>query len=98
MNHIERIIEKTTPIFLENNIKAAYVFGSYARHEEKESSDVDILIDYGDNVLSMFTLANLKYTLQDALQKNVDLVCMDALGNDHFSEKVHQEKVCLWEG
>lgn len=97
MNHIEDIVKKTTPIFLENNIKAAYIFGSYARHEEKESSDIDILIDYGDNVLSMFKLANLKYALQEALQKQVDLVCIDALENDYFSKRVHQEKICVWE-
>lgn len=96
MIYIKDIIDKTKPIFMNRSIKLAYVFGSYARGEETDCSDIDILIDYGSNTMSMFELLYLKYDLQDVLQKKVDLVCMDALGEDYFSKKIQQEKICIF--
>ncbi|EPM6859082.1 nucleotidyltransferase family protein [Enterococcus faecalis] len=42
---ISDIQKLCTPIFLEWEIKKAFLFGSYARNEATETSDIDILID-----------------------------------------------------
>lgn len=50
------------------------LFGSYARNEEKKTSDIDILVDFPSGSLSLFGLVSLKNYLEDALGKKIDLV------------------------
>ena len=49
------------------------LFGSYARGENKNESDIDILIDLPQDK-SLFDFVDLKLKLQEALGRNVDLV------------------------
>ncbi len=49
------------------------LFGSYARNEETENSDIDILFEL-QKKYSLFDLMDLKEALSNKLQKNVDLV------------------------
>jgi len=54
------------------------VFGSIARNEETEDSDVDILVDF-DNERGLFGFAGLKLYLEEILDCHVDLVTRPAL-------------------
>ena len=51
----------------------AWLFGSYARGEETEDSDVDILIQPEKSV-GLFKLSGMHLDLQDMLHMDVDLV------------------------
>ena len=42
---LEEISRRVRPVAEKYNLKAVYVFGSYARGEADEDSDVDLLID-----------------------------------------------------
>ena len=53
-------------------VKCAYLFGSYARNEATVKSDVDILVVAPD--LDGFAFAGLHHELRMALHKDVDLV------------------------
>ena len=54
------------------------IFGSVARNEEKESSDIDIAYTF-DSKYSLFDLAGLQIKLQEALKREVDLVEFSAI-------------------
>ena len=54
------------------------VFGSYLREEQKETSDVDILVEFKRPV-GMLMFINLKNYLSDLFGVNVDLVTKKAL-------------------
>jgi len=54
------------------------VFGSYVKEEQKETSDVDILVEFKRPV-GMLTFINLKNYLSDLFGVNVDLVMKKAL-------------------
>ncbi len=73
MTTIFDIQEKTSPILLRYGIQKASIFGSIARGEAKEASDVDILVQPKDS-MSLLEFAGLKLDLEEALQKKVDLV------------------------
>ena len=45
---IEEIKEKTVPLAKDFGIQTMYLFGSYARGEANDNSDVDIFIDKGN--------------------------------------------------
>ena len=42
----EELIEMLTPIFKQYPIKRAALFGSYARGEQQDDSDLDLLLEY----------------------------------------------------
>lgn len=54
------------------------VFGSIARDEATEDSDVDILVDF-DSKKGLFGFADLKFYLEEILGRHVDLVTRRAL-------------------
>ena len=56
-------------------VKRAWVFGSFARWEEKPSSDLDLLVDYlaGSN-LSLLDIVKYKQALESIIGREVDLI------------------------
>lgn len=59
-------------------VKEIGIFGSIIRDEQKESSDIDILVDFEDNA-DLFDFVGLSLFLEEALHKKVDLVSRRAL-------------------
>ncbi|ODS82028.1 MAG: hypothetical protein ABS46_10030 [Cytophagaceae bacterium SCN 52-12] len=57
---------------LKKNVTKAAVFGSFARNEETEKSDIDVLIDAGK--MTMFDILRLEDELRDICQREIDLV------------------------
>lgn len=95
VHNLDTIKRKAVPILREANISSAYVFGSHARGEATDSSDIDLLIDYGAITKSAFELSELKYKLAEALNKSVDLVSINSLQNDYFSKQINKDKICI---
>ncbi len=55
-------------------LKAVYIYGSYARGEATESSDVDFLIDRTNSTIhNLLDLTALKIDLESILDKPVDI-------------------------
>ncbi len=76
---IKQIAEKTAPVFKKYGVEYAGLFGSYARGDEKEESDVDILVRRGSKSLSLFDFIGMKDEISDILNKKVDLVSEKAI-------------------
>lgn len=70
---IDDIKTKALPVLKEAGVTRSSLFGSYIRGEQKENSDIDILVDLPKGK-SLFDIAELKYKLEDILGKKVDLV------------------------
>ena len=68
---IIRLQKKIIPILKRNDIVKAGIFGSYAKGEAKRGSDIDILIEFNDSLLS---LVRLERELKESLGKKVDLL------------------------
>ncbi len=54
------------------------LFGSYAKQNAKESSDIDILVDFSKPI-TLFQYVDLEYFLSEKLGERVDLVSKDGL-------------------
>lgn len=59
-------------------IKELGVFGSYVRGEQREDSDLDVLVDLGEG-MTLVDLVRLQLAIGDALGVKVDLAVKDAL-------------------
>jgi predicted nucleotidyltransferase len=57
---------------LKNNITRAAVFGSFARNEETDKSDIDVLIEVKH--MTVFDILRLEDELQNICQRKIDLV------------------------
>ncbi len=68
------------------------VFGSFARNEQTEKSDIDILIDYKKGT-SILKLGGLQYMLSELFNIKVDLVMKKSLkkqiGKQILSEVIY---------
>ncbi|MEP0914181.1 nucleotidyltransferase family protein [Leptolyngbya sp. GB1-A1] len=69
------------------------IFGSYARQEQTETSDVDVLIDY-DKAPTLFKLVELREDLSSVLGMKVDVVTRNGL-KPRIRERVLSEVVYL---
>ena len=54
-------------------VKKVALFGSYARGDNNEKSDIDILIEPA-NGTTLFDMAGMQIDLQKSLKKSVDIV------------------------
>lgn len=79
MLSIEEIRKKIFPVCQKYAISEAYLFGSYARGDATEESDVDLRIVVG-KPFGMLALNRLNDDFEAALQKNVDVIT-------HFPKK-----------
>lgn len=101
---LEEIARRVRPIAERHHLRAVYVFGSYARGEATEDSDIDFLLDIsGTEIKSLLQLAAVYCDLEDAFEKRVDVVTVDSLEQElqrpsqrHFRQAVLNERVSLY--
>ena len=100
---IEEIKEKVKPIAEKYGIETIWLFGSYARGEATEDSDVDLLVDR-KTTFNLFELGGAFEDFKDVLKKNVDIVTVRSLYNPvnmplnlNFRIAIETEKKTLYE-
>ena len=97
---LDEIAEVITPIAEKYAITAVYIFGSYARGEARENSDVDLLVDYSEeNPPSLWDLSTFRADCSEALGKDVDSVTVNALKynkNPKFTKNVLEERTFIF--
>jgi len=76
--HIEEIKQKILPILRRHGVAKAAVFGSFVRGENKEGSDLDLLVEF-EGEKSLLDLAGLKVELEELLKIKVDVLTYDSL-------------------
>ena len=71
--HIKKVVQE---YFKDKPVNKVYLFGSYARGDANEKSDVDLIVDIddADKRMSLFDFIKLKLGIEKSLNKEVDLV------------------------
>ena len=92
---LDEICMISLPIAEKYGVAKLYIFGSYARKEATEISDIDLLIDKGDirNLLDYFAFVS---DLEDGFGKHVDVVTVTC-NDKEFVEKVMKEAILIYE-
>lgn len=87
--------KKTVPLLKRQGATKVAVFGSFARGQQKSTSDLDIVVEFR-NTKSLMELASLEYKLEDTLGKKVDLITYDSI-NPLLKDRILSEQKVLYE-
>jgi len=92
----EETVNKIRKFFKDKPVIKAYLFGSYARNEQTETSDIDILVelDYTKKVGMEFI--SMQFDLEKLLHSKVDLVSAGGLSK-YIKPRIENEKVLIYE-
>ena len=93
---IDEIRDKIRPICERYKIEKVWLFGSYARGEAREDSDVDVYAESGDHV-SLLDLIAFRMDLEDAVVKDVDMITRIPSEYPIFAKYVERDKVLLYD-
>ena len=92
---LDQIRNAASNIFEQYDVEFGYLFGSYARGQAKEDSDVDLLISTSVTGLPFFGLVE---KLRVGLHKKVDLLTLSNLhGNDELIKDILKEGIKIYE-
>ena len=91
INDIKRLCQ-------ENRVKNLYVFGSVLSEDFEDTSDIDLVVeidsddplDYADRYF------NLKFSLQDIFNREVDLLENKAIRNPYIRENIDKTKSLVY--
>lgn len=91
------VIHSLCHILADAPVQRAWIFGSFARMEERPDSDVDLLVDFDkDSHLGLMALSSLIEKLEEGSGRKVDLVANGSL-KSFAKSSVERDKVLVYE-
>ena len=91
---IEKIlVEHKAELCRKYSIKEIGIFGSYARGEQGEKSDVDILVDF-DVLPDLFKFCEIERVLEEILGVKVDLIEKKSI-KPRIKERILNEVIAI---
>lgn len=96
MYTVDTIREKITPICKQYMVKKVFLFGSYARGDAKEGSDIDIRIEAG-NIDDLFKLSAFRQDIIAVLGIEVDIISANITTLDiPLRQNLEKEEILLY--
>ncbi len=90
-------IEAIQKYFSATPVEKAWLFGSYARGDENEESDVDLLVSFDKEAkVSLLNRAAMMCDLEDMLRRPVDLVNELSLYPE-VRKEIDNDKILIYE-
>ena len=89
----ERFLKTRQSYERSSKVKSIGVFGSYVRGDQSGSSDLDVLVEFGEPV-GLFEFMKLENYLSDLLGIKVDLVSKKAL-KPHIGECILEKVIMI---
>ena len=98
------IQQRIAPVAKRYGVKAVFLFGSYARGEAREDSDIVLVDTSGTNLRTLLSLGTLYCDLEAALQKPINLITVSALeqraqmpSEEMFKKTVMKERLNVYD-
>lgn len=93
----QAMTEKISEYFKTQPVLKAWLFGSFARGEEREDSDVDILVEYDkDARISLLTISHMMGELEKSTGRHIDLI-EDGCLLPFAAESANRDKRLIYE-
>ncbi|MBS3771172.1 MAG: nucleotidyltransferase domain-containing protein [Bacteroidales bacterium] len=94
MSIIDRNIERIKALCSKHRVSKLFVFGSVLTDRYNQSSDIDFLVDFSD--VDIYNYADnyfdLKKSLEDLLNRQIDLLEEKAIKNPYLRQSINSSK------
>ncbi|MFN0112094.1 MAG: nucleotidyltransferase family protein [Blastocatellia bacterium] len=80
----------------QNEVSKVGVFGSMARGEANEESDIDLLVDFSRRGITLLDVVRIERELSEALGRKVDLVTEGAI-SPYLRERILADLKVIYE-
>jgi hypothetical protein len=98
MSIIDRNIEKIKALCRKHNVARLFVFGSVLTDRYNQSSDIDFVVDFSD--VDIYNYAdnyfNLKTSLENLLNRQIDLLEEKAINNPYLRKSIDSSKKLIY--
>lgn len=91
---IKKIKNIIKPILNKYGIYDIYLFGSYARGEANNQSDIDIFCEKG-NIKTLIDMEQLRNELETNLSKKVDIIFTTSNMDEYFKNQIMEDMIKL---
>lgn len=80
------------------SVRSLYAFGSVLTDNFKNESDIDLIVDFKNIPIEDYAdnYFEFKFSLQDILQKPIDLLEEQAIKNPYFRKAVNEERQLIY--
>ena len=94
MNFLEKYRNDIQLLCIRYNVSQLYVFGSVLTDQFKESSDIDLIVNFDKIKIDDYAnnYYNLKFSLEDVLKRPVDLLEEKASKNPYFNKSIENQR------
>ncbi len=98
MNRLETYKPAIDKLCATHKVKRLYAFGSILTDYYTNESDIDLIVDFTAISPEDYTdnYYNLKFSLQEVLQRSVDLLEEKAIKNPYFLKAVNDKKQLIY--
>lgn len=93
---IEEIESSLKDYFTNKPVKRAYLFGSYARSEANEKSDIDILVELDFSKPIGLYFFTMEYELKKRFNKKIDLITVEEV-SPYIKPYIEKDKILVYE-
>jgi len=91
----KRLQDRILDILLHHHPARVSIFGSFARGEATNESDLDVLIQFKSKI-GLLKLVQIQQELTDALGVSVDLLTENSLKNPRLRESIHADLITIY--
>ncbi len=93
----DKTLKSLQNYFSRQPVDKVWLFGSYARGEEKKDSDIDLLVSFSPtSKVSLLTMGGMYIDLRQLLGKEIDLI-EDGTLEDYAAETAEKDKKLIYE-
>lgn len=98
MNRLETYTPDIIKLCETHKVKSLYAFGSVLTDNFNSDSDIDLIVDFANIEVEDYAdnYYDLKFSLQDILQRPIDLLEEKAMKNPYFKQSVNQQRQLVY--
>jgi predicted nucleotidyltransferase len=98
MNRLEKYASDIKKLCEKHKVKSLYAFGSVLTERFNSNSDIDLIVDFSNIEVEDYAdnYFDFKFSLEDILKRNIDLLEEKAIKNPYFRQSVNQQRQLIY--
>lgn len=98
MTILDKHIDDITKLCSAHKVKQLFAFGSVLTEDFNKDSDIDLIVDFEPIDVSLYAdnYYDFKFSLQDILDRSIDLLEEKAIKNPYFRQSIYKQRQLIY--